>query len=128
MFKRNPDLSEEAVPVARELHRHLTERGLHHVDVSLSAGLGRDYLRDLFRGKSKNPKGDELLKVSGYLRIPLRALAEQDAIAGDQIGGDHPYTQEEIALVDLWRLLSDIGRDRALSAIAKLITQFPRRK
>ena len=128
MRKRNPDLANDAVPVARKLHGILSERGLHHVAVSQQAGLGRDYLRDLFRGKSKNPKADELVRITKALAVGLSEVTEKGTPLQDKLSGDKQYTRVEVALLDLWGLLSDVGRDEALGAIAKLITLYPRRQ
>jgi transcriptional regulator with XRE-family HTH domain len=127
MRKSNPALSESAAPVARIIHALLEERGLHHVEVSLSAGLGSGYLRDLFRGKSKKPSHEDLAKVADVLGVGIAALSEESSASIDKDGGDKPDAEEAIALLKLWGLLSDEGQDLALGMIAKMIIKHPRR-
>ena len=124
---RLPDLSPDAIPIARCVHRIMAAKGLPHARTCVEAGLSRDYARDLFRGKSKNPKQAELQQLAAAMGVAVSDLTEIRPVPVDQRGYDLPYTSDEMALIDLWRLLSDDGRDMALSAIAKLITTHSRR-
>lgn len=128
MRKSNPPLDGRAAPIARLIHGILLASGRHHVDVSLEAGLGRDYLRDLFRGKSQKPNYADLVRVIEALGADPAALSEHGATPSYKEGGDQSYTKEESALLDLWRLLSDAGQHEALGMIARLIIKHPRRQ
>lgn len=127
-MRRLPAISPDAVAVARVVHRIMRERGADHVEVSLEAGLSKDYVRDLFRAKSKNPKQAELQKLASTLNVDVSTLTEVGAVAGEQVGGDLSYTDEEVALIGLWRLLSDDGQEVVLTQIAKLVPKHPRRR
>lgn len=128
MRKSNPLLDPSAAPIAGTIHALLIESGRHHVDVSLEAGLGRDYLRDLFRGKSQKPNHEDLVKITNILGAPISALSEQGAASTKEDRGNKPYVKEDVALLSLWGLLSKEGQDRALAEIAKLILKYPRRR
>lgn len=127
MRKSNPPLDASASPVARIIHAIMLERNRHHVEVSLAAGLGSGYLRDLFRGKSKKPNYEDLVKIAEELGIDIGALSEQRAANANKEGGDESYTEEQMALLTMWGILSDEGQERAIAAIAKLILKYRRR-
>lgn len=123
-----PDLAPEAIPLASVLRSLLVRRNLYHVKISQDAGLGAGYIRDIIRGKSRNPKAAELQRLAEALGVDIAELTEVGAVARNHLGNDHPYTDEESGWVDLWRLLNDEGRDLALGYVAKLITKHARRR
>lgn len=127
MKKTNPRLLENATSVARVIHTILIDRDLHHAEVSLAAGLGRDYLRDLFRGKSQRPNYVDLVKISDALGVEIGDLAQEGAAPIYKESSEEPQTEEHRALLDLWDMLSDEGRDKAIGEIAKLIIRYRRR-
>jgi transcriptional regulator with XRE-family HTH domain len=122
-----PPLSPNAIPAARELHKMLLDKGLHHVQVSLQAGLGSGYLRDLFRAANLRPSAEALQRLAATLDVELSALTPQvGTIRSDQPRADAPYSPNEIALIELWRLLNDDARENILAEIAKAIVRNPR--
>lgn len=127
MRKSNPPLADSAAPVARIIHAILIDQGLHHVEVSLLAGLGRGYLRDLFRGKSQKPNLEDLGKIADVLNVGISTLSQQGTAPLDKERGNEPYTEEHLALIGLWDILSKEGQERAIGEIAKLVLKYRRR-
>ena len=123
---RIPNLSPDAAPIARAVHKLMVDRGLTPSRTCLEAGLSPNYARDLFRGKSKNPKQHELQLLAAAIGVDVSELTEIRSAPVEQIRDDSPYTDDELALIDLWRLLSDDGRDMALTAIARLLAKHSR--
>jgi transcriptional regulator with XRE-family HTH domain len=50
-----------------DVRRRMLAAGLKMKRLSLEAGLGETYVRDLLTGRSKNPKTEELQKVMDVL-------------------------------------------------------------
>ena len=112
--------------MARLIRDILIAKGRHHAEVSVEAGHAAGYLRDIILGRSKNPKHGDLVRVLDVLGIDISALSQQGAATANKESGDKPYTKEQVAILSLWNLLSDKGRDLALAEIAKLIVQHPK--
>ncbi len=127
MRKSMPALAEHAVPAARVLRDLLVAQDRHHADVSVKAGLGKGYIRDIIMGKSQNPKSYDVARVFRELGVQFgTGLPEHSAPEAEKHGSDQPYTKQQVALVGLWGLLSPEGQALALAEIAKLITKYPR--
>lgn len=56
------------------IERRLSALGISRNAASEAAGLGRDYIRNIASGKSKNPKSDELAKLARVLGCRLEWL------------------------------------------------------
>lgn len=122
-----PALAQHAVPAARILRDLLVSQDRHHADVSVKAGLGKGYIRDILLGKSQNPKSHDVARVFRELGVEFgNGLPEHGATEAEQHGGDKPYTKQQVAFLGLLDLLSPEGQNLALAEIAKLISKHPR--
>jgi transcriptional regulator with XRE-family HTH domain len=113
--------SEDALPVAREVYRRMAEAGLSQKSLAKLAGVNETYVRDLFRGKSKNPKGDQLLKLAAVLGCSVGDLIDPGrAGRGEQVG-QIVNEPSEAALLRLWGRLSPTGKELLLWHIRQMI-------
>lgn len=53
----------DELEIVGDIRRRIKALGLTKKGLSLAAGLGETYARDLLTGRSKNPKTEQLLKV-----------------------------------------------------------------
>lgn len=60
--------------VARELERRMALLGLTQKALSRNAGVGDTYVRDILKGKSRNPGGEKLERVASILGCTARDL------------------------------------------------------
>ena len=61
-------------PIADEIKRRMGSAGLNMRQLSLKAGLGPSYVRDVLTGRTPNPKSSELAKIANALGCTLREL------------------------------------------------------
>jgi transcriptional regulator with XRE-family HTH domain len=110
-------LSPDAGPVAREVYRRMGAMGLGQKALALRAGLNETYVRDLFRGKSKNPKNQQLSKIAKALGCTLNDLTNPRGAENIEENEKSAQSSEEVALLRVWRRASPTGRDRITEAI-----------
>lgn len=86
------------------------------------AGVGETYIRDLLKGRSRDPQTNKLTKVAEALSTTLDDLISLgNSLRSGRVGEDRKstpnlfnsdfsnntfYSEQEIALIDLWRELS----------------------
>jgi transcriptional regulator with XRE-family HTH domain len=121
-----PEVAADAAPLARIVRDLMVDRGFNATALARAAKLNKDYLRNLFDGKSRNPKGEQLTRLAAALGVPLSVLTKIDA-ADDHIGDNRPDASIELSVLALWRLLDDDGRDLALLTLAKLVAAHARK-
>lgn len=127
-MQRPPRISPDASPVAHAIYERMVERGFNQRSLSLAAGLGATYVRDMFMAVSKNPKSEQLGRIARALGCSVEELtglggpeAEQhrdnvvDLFDLGKLSGTEPV------LIRMWRLLSDSAKLRALDYIASQI-------
>jgi transcriptional regulator with XRE-family HTH domain len=112
------DLPPEAGDLAREVYRRMNAKGLTKKALALRAGLGATYVHDLFRGKSRNPKGEQLARLADALGCSVSDLISHPVPPGSPPKDDEFLNRlEETALIELWRILSPAGRRRMLDSM-----------
>jgi transcriptional regulator with XRE-family HTH domain len=90
------------------LKREMDRLGLNPHSLALAAGLGKDAVRDVLRGKSDSPRGKTIQALSAYLGIPvLELLGEERAemppgMAEPYLSRLAPGRAERDELVRLW--------------------------
>ena len=120
-MKRTPTLSPDASPVAREVHRRATEQGFTQKGLAVASGVNETYVRDLYKGKSKNPKGDQIEKIARALGCTVDDLRRPGRPEGAHTPGEFIKDPDELALIGLWRALSDSLRGLALYQVNQLL-------
>jgi transcriptional regulator with XRE-family HTH domain len=110
------------------LKREMDRLGLNPHSLALAAGLGKDAVRDVLRGKSDSPRGKTIHALSAYLGIPVsEMLGEEGAemtpgLAEPRLSRLTPGRAERDELVRLWDHMDPEARKIALfmmRAIAK---------
>lgn len=115
--KKAASLPPDASPIAREIYRRMVAAGLGQKALATKAELNETYVRDIFRGKSNNPKHEHLGKIAKALGCTLLDLSDPGRPDNFEDGERAAQTDEEIALLKVWRRASDVGRDRIMGAI-----------
>lgn len=111
---KEPVIDPGAIPLAHEVHRRMIAAGLRQKSLALKAGLNPTYVRDLFRGRSRNPKERELSKLAAALKCELSDLANPRGSGAEPLDKDCVKDIEEIRLLDIWRTLTPQARLRFL--------------
>lgn len=106
--------SEAAGPIAREVLRRMREAGLTQKSLALKAGVNEGYVRDLFRGKSLNPRQDHLAKIAMVLGCTILDLIDPGAPRRQPQRGEVVNKPDELALLDFWRRLTNEGKRQVL--------------
>ena len=120
---KTPSLPPDAGPVARAVYQRMMSSNLGQKALAHLAGVNETYIRDILKGKSKNPKSDQLLKVATALGCDLEDLTGPRRSSSNNHGGKLPYSESEIALIEMWRILSPSGKNIVIS---KIIEMLPR--
>lgn len=108
------ELSEAAGPIAREVFRRMREAGLTQKALAVKAGVNEGYVRDLFRGKSTNPRQDHLAKIAMVLGCTILDLIDPGAPRRAPQRGEVVNKPDELALLDFWRRLTNDGKRRVI--------------
>lgn len=110
----------------------MVERGFNQKSLALAAGLSETYCRDLFIGKSLNPKSEHLQRLADVLGTSLSQLMgsepaspAQDVQKPADVLGFRP---SEVLLVQSWRILDDDAKNHVLNEIGRLMPTPRRRK
>lgn len=117
-------LSTDASPIARAVFARMVDAQMTQKALALKANLNETYVRDLFKGKSKNPKQEQLVKLAGALSCRVADLIQPpDTTEIDALGLKQEKPQfiddpDELALLGLWRAVLPETK-HALLAIAK---------
>ena len=65
---------EDAPAVAHNVDRRMRLLGMNQRETALKAGLMEGYVRDILRGKSKKPQGENLAKLAKALETTVEEL------------------------------------------------------
>lgn len=111
--------------MARAIKARMDTLGLNQKRLAIEAGLNETYVRDILKGKSKNPKYDQLSRLARALNCRAEDLTRSaEKAASGELGISNPerdsetvYESEDIVFVRLWKLLSRDVRARILHDI-----------
>lgn len=121
--------TEDQPPMIGRIRGRMKTLGLTAKRVASMADLNETYVRDILKGKSKNPRMAHLKKLATALGCDISELTNIGAVTGEQPSGDPPYSLEERALIRMWRILSEEAHNIVLDTIDKLVpTKTLRRK
>lgn len=118
----NPDmrevkLSSDASPVAREVYRRMAAAKLGQKALALKADVNETYVRDLYVGKSKNPKQQQLAKIAKALDCTLDDLLHPERAEETQDAERTAKTPQEFAVLIAFRSGGREMRRAIVSAI-----------
>lgn len=114
-------LPEDATFTARELVRRMESGGFTQKSLATAAEVNETYVRDILRGKSKNPKSQQLKKVADALGCEVADLTDPGRSGSDKPLGKAPNRSSEVALIEMWRVLSPHGQTLAIKKVAQLL-------
>lgn len=92
--------------------------------VALKAGLGESYVRDMRRGKTRDPGTDNLRRIAAAIGADLESVLPRDGDAGSAVArddGDTDFALLEYAVQGLTRELKAKGRRLPPGKMANLI-------
>lgn len=123
-----PKPSLNAIPLAHEVYRRMVGLGLSQKMLAVRAGLGASYVADLFSGKSRNPKNEQLEKLAAALGCRTDDLSHPGQAANDpethdsvDTSGILPLYPSEVSVIRLWRVLPPAARDQVLLRMTELL-------
>lgn len=114
-------LPSDAGPLAQQVYKRMIALGLGQKKLAENAGLNETYVRDILRGRSRNPKHDHLTKLAKALGCTVLELADPRGAESVHENENVAQTPEEIAWLRIWRRASDVGRDRLSEAVENLL-------
>lgn len=105
--------------LAREIHRRMRLLGMSQKSLALASRNNETYVRDIFKGRSLNPKSEQFARLASVLGCSVADLLGPDpSIPGSQPQiGDLIQDAEEAAILALWRVLKPRGRRRLLKSM-----------
>ncbi|WP_272915725.1 helix-turn-helix domain-containing protein [Aristophania vespae] len=68
-------------PIADRIESLMHEQGLNKAEVSRRSGVSRVYLTDLFKGKSREPRRSNIIKIAKALGVTVDSLYRDENIA-----------------------------------------------
>lgn len=97
------------MPIATTIKRLLEEQGLTANALSISAGLPRDAISDILKGKSKNPRADTIAKIARALGVDPAVLILGNAIPSlpASMGHEIMLPVRFAVAAGLWREVED---------------------
>lgn len=127
-----PQVSSKAPPIAHGLRRMMLAKGRAAKELALSAGLSETYIYDILRGRSQNPKLEEIKSLADQLGcavadLVLPGAARQDHPERDVVDNPSilPLRPSEFALVRLWRYLRQDDKDSIMKRMAEMVPNAP---
>ena len=137
-MKKPPYIADDAVPVAKEIHRRMVAAGMTTAELTRAADVGRSYIKDLFSGtKSRNPTADKLARVAAALGCSLdelinepgRSVSNEPQQQSVEAGSEVPVLLDsEQAMLRLWSRLSPTGKHLIILAIEELLAEGRNRR
>lgn len=112
---------EDPPPMVGLIRRRMETLGLNAKRVAAMADLNETYVRDILKGKSKNPRTEHFKKLATALGCDVSELTNIGAVTGEQPSGDPPYSPDERALIGMWRILTEEAHGIVLDTIDKLV-------
>lgn len=67
--------------VAAELRRRMEDSGYNQKSLALAASLNETYVRDILKGKSKNPEAGRLQRIANVLGCSVDDLMQRSSYA-----------------------------------------------
>ncbi|GBQ04984.1 helix-turn-helix domain-containing protein [Saccharibacter floricola] len=107
----------------REITRRMEEKGIGQKRLALEADLKETYVRDILKGKSKRPDVFSIGRLAQVLGCSIEELVGLSTVNASQVRSSVDsfkspsqslYTEEEIAIVDLWRSLVPNQREHLI--------------
>jgi transcriptional regulator with XRE-family HTH domain len=95
------------------LRREMKRRGLNQNSLALAAGLHKDAVRNIFRGRSVSPRGKTIQALAAYLGIPVATLLGEETEempTTQRLPGRRPGQAERAELLRLWDSLDPEAR------------------
>lgn len=115
----DPDVPANSSILVREIYRRMQAAGLNPTSLARDAGRNPTYFRDLFKSDGTNPKVEFLPGIARALHCSVNDLLDPRGAKSEPDLSGSEYQAEEIALLGLWRLLSEAGRRRVMRAIIR---------
>jgi transcriptional regulator with XRE-family HTH domain len=107
-------LSTTASPVAREIHRRMEALEMSPTRLALRAGVNATYVRDLFSGKSQNPRHAHVQRIAVALGCTILDLIDPRP-PGERVQISEVVDRpDELAFLRFWRALSSEGKNQFL--------------
>ena len=116
-------LPEDASFTAREIHRRMLDLGFSQKSLAARADVNSTYIRDIFLGRSQNPKTEQLQKVATALGCFVTDLTDPGWAGANEPTSEAPDHPSELAIIEMWRVLSPFGRDKAIRQVAGLLRE-----
>lgn len=117
-----------ATPLARAIQARMRALGIGQKHLALRAGLNETYVRDLLKGRSRNPIAANLAKLARALECDLTDLLQLSAAPQNSELVSDPL---ELCLLATWRELPEQERESVLDFIEfrlrRLTGRGPRR-
>lgn len=121
-------LPPDASPLAHGIYARMIAAGLTQKSLSLAAGLGATYVRDIFRGgPNVSPRIDGLEKLAKFFGCRVEDLSVLPDPNEPQRGGEFVHEPDEIRLIFLWRPL-DVEVKKAIFTFANAVANAMRRR
>lgn len=93
--------------------------GIGQKALALKAGLNETYVRDILRGKSRNPKHAHLAAIANALDCSILDLVDPGRSNGTPQIGEVIQSADEVTVLRLWRYLTDAGKWQAIRAMTE---------
>jgi transcriptional regulator with XRE-family HTH domain len=123
-------LPANATSLARAIEARMAAAGLTQKRLALLAGLNETYVRDILRGKSRNPKHEQLAKLATALGCRVQDLTSSPAeellrsvevISETDGDSETVYELDDVIFVRLWKMLDRRAKAAVLrEAITRL--------
>jgi transcriptional regulator with XRE-family HTH domain len=107
-------MTEAGTPFTRELEQLMLQKGLNRKSLSLLAGLGETYVRDLMVGRSGGPQAKKLTKLARVLGVSTAYLLD---LAGAPPAAQIVKEADELVLLEAWRELAERDQEMVLDFI-----------
>ena len=115
------ELALDASPLARGLFFKMRDASLTMTALAARAGVRPDFIRDILRGKSKNPGYDGLEKIAKVLGCEVKDLRDQGIPGDEPKQGQFVDQPDELALLAFYRSLDFEGKKAAFTAMRDVV-------
>ncbi|WP_367159933.1 helix-turn-helix transcriptional regulator [Kozakia baliensis] len=119
--------------VAAELRRRMEDSGYNQKSLALAASLNETYVRDILKGKSKNPEAGRLQRIANVLGCSVDDLMQRSSYAAidnmkdsstfleGEVVQETLHSRQERVLLAIWRKLSIDQRDRLIGLLEVML-------
>jgi transcriptional regulator with XRE-family HTH domain len=108
-------------PLAVNLRRRMRAMKIGQKQLATLAGVNETYVRDILKGRSRNPTASKLRRVATVLECEASDLMDATVSAAE--AGQFVRDPRELLLLETWRKLSQEEREGVLSYIAFRLSQ-----